>query len=209
MNMSKKDELEQTYSYLVKSHLYDSMDTKERVVRRCTPSIILAAKIIAKAFSMGNKVLLCGNGGSAADCQHIAAEFVNLLTLKNERPALPAIALTTDTSILTAAANDFGYDKVFVRPIQALGKPGDVLIGITTSGNSANVLSACAAARLHKMKTLVLTGSDGKCYSDGNVDVIIGVPSEKTQHIQEAHITIGHILCELVETMLYPLKETK
>lgn len=204
--MTPRDELDQSYSNLIKRHLYDSIDTKERVVGRCVASIVLAAKAIAKAFSTGHKVLLCGNGGSAADCQHIAAEFVNLLTLKNERPALPAIALTTDSSIITAAANDFGYGNVFVRQIQALGQPGDVLIGITTSGNSANVLAACKTAKLQKMHTLVLTGDGGICYSDEAVDIIIGVPSEKTQFIQEAHITIGHILCELVENMLFPMR---
>lgn len=193
----------QSYASLVRSHLYGSIETKEQLVHKCIPAIILAARTIAKDFKSNKKVLLCGNGGSAADCQHLASEFVNLLSLKNNRPALPAIALTTDSSVITAAANDFGYEHIFDRQIQALGNLGDILIGLTTSGNSANILSACAVAKQCHFTTLILTGDSGKVYTDENVDIIIGVPSNNTQYIQESHITIGHILCELVEYILF------
>lgn len=192
------------YSTIARNHLNDSIETKERLIRRKIGAIVNASKIISNAFQSGGKLLLCGNGGSAADCQHIAAEFVNLLNLENARPALPAIALSTDTSILTAVANDFGYDKIFSRQIQALGRPGDVLLGITTSGNSSNILLACAVAKDQQMTTIVMTGSGDLCY---DVDYVINVPSAVTQHIQEAHITIGHILCKLVETQMFSSEE--
>ena len=146
-------------------------------------------------------MLLGGNGGSAADCQHMAAEFVSRLTKDFERPALPAIALTTDTSFLTAFANDCGYDDVFARQVQALGKPGDLLIGIRTSGNSPNVVRAMAAAKAAQMRTLALTGDGGQLRR--MADVVVAVPSANTQHIQEAHLVIEHILCELVENALF------
>lgn len=194
---------EQSYASLVRSHLYGSIETKEHLAHKCIPAIILAARTIAKDIRSNKKVLLCGNGGSAADCQHLASEFINLLSLKNDRIPLPAIALTTDSSVITAAANDFGYETIFNRQIHALGHMGDILIGLTTSGNSANILSACAIAKQCHLTTLVLTGDAGKVYTDENVDIIIGVPSSNTQYIQEAHITIGHILCELVEYILF------
>lgn len=143
-------------------------------------------------------MLLCGNGGSAADCQHIAGELVGVLTQEFPRPALAAIALTTDSSILTASANDFGYGGVFERQVQALGRPGDVLLGISTSGNSENVLRAMACCRGLGMRGIALTGATGGKLAAA-ADLAICVPGANVQHIQEAHITIGHILCAIVE----------
>ncbi len=164
-------------------------------------SILSAAELIAQSFQSGGKVLLCGNGGSAADCQHMAAEFVNRLRAEFERPGLPAIALTTDSSFLTAFANDYDFERVFERQVQTLGKPGDVLIGISTSGNSTNVIRAVEAAEALTMHTIVLTGSGGRLAQIANV--AISVPSANTQYIQEAHLAIEHILCDLVERHLF------
>ena len=140
--------------------------------------------------------------GSAADSQHIAAEFVSVLSQTFPRPAVPSIALTTDTSMLTASANDFGFDGVFERQVEALGRAGDVLMGITTSGNSTNVLKAVARAKQAGMTTIGLSGRDGGRIREA-ADQCIVVPSDSTQHIQEAHIAIGHILCDLVERSLF------
>jgi D-sedoheptulose 7-phosphate isomerase len=148
------------------------------------------------------KVLLCGNGGSAADAQHLATEFVIRLSPKIERPALPAIALTTDSSMLTAGANDLGYDNVFTRSIEALGNEGDVLIGISTSGNSESVNRAFQKAREKKLATIGLLGKDGGKSKD-LVDIAIIVPSADTQRIQEGHITIGHIIFQEVEQEMF------
>ena len=156
---------------------------------------------MADTFRSGGKVLLCGNGGSAADCQHMATEFVSRLSKEFERPGLPAIALTTDTSFLTAFTNDCGFEGVFARQVQALGRPGDVLIGISTSGNSPNVIRAVEAARAAKMHIIALTGNSGRL--TGIVDIAIAVPSDNTQHIQEAHLGIEHLLCYLIERHLF------
>ena len=185
----------------VQAHLLESAEVKRQMVETCVDSILAAADLIVETFRSGGKVLLCGNGGSAADCQHLAAEFVNRLTMEFERPGLPAIALTTDTSFLTAFANDCGFERVFERQVQALGKPGDVLIGISTSGNSTNVIRAVEAARVADMRTIVLTGSNGRLA--GMANVAISVPSANTQYIQEAHLAIEHILCDLVERRLF------
>jgi phosphoheptose isomerase len=184
-------------------HLLGSISTKRRVLEECEAAILLAASVITNRLQRGGKVLLCGNGGSAADCQHIAGEMVSVLNQSFPRPGLPAIALTTDSSILTASANDFGYAGVFERQIQALGKPGDVLIGISTSGNSENVLRALAYASEHEIATICLTGATGGRMGK-MADVSICVPSANVQHIQESHISIGHILCDLVERTLFP-----
>ena len=189
----------------VQAHLLGSAEVKRQMVETCVDSILAAADLIAETFRSGGKVLLCGNGGSAADCQHMAAEFVNRLTMDFERPGLPAVALTTDTSFLTAFANDFGFEGVFERQVQTLGKPGDVLIGISTSGNSTNVIRAVEAARAANMGTIVLTGSDGRLA--GMANVAISVPSTNTQYIQEAHLAIEHILCGLVECHLFGERE--
>jgi phosphoheptose isomerase len=184
-----------------RAHLLASAEIKQKVTESCLDSILAAACLIADTFQSGGKLLLCGNGGSAADCQHMATEFVNLLTRDFERPALPAIALTTNASVLTAFANDFGVEGIFERQVQALGRPGDVLIGISTSGDSVNVLRAVAAAQAAKMRTVALTGSRGRLVE--MVTVAIAVPSASTQHIQEAHLAIEHVICDLVERYLF------
>ena len=184
-----------------RTHLLESAEVKREIAEKCIELIVRAANLIVDTFRSGGKVLLCGNGGSAADCQHVAAEFVNRLTVNFERPGLPAIALTTDTSFLTAFANDCGFEGVFERQVRTLGKPGDVLIGISTSGNSMNVIRAVEAARAANMRTIVLTGSSGRLA--GMANVAISVPSANTQYIQEAHLTIEHILCDLVERYLF------
>ena len=147
----------------------------------------------------GGKLLFFGNGGSAADAQHLAAEFVGRFQI--ERHALPAIALTTDSSILTAVGNDYGFDQIFARQVQALGRPGDVAIGISTSGNSPNVTGAIKQAAKQDLKTIGLAGKDGGSLAKA-VDVSIVVASTNVARVQECHITIGHILCELVENDL-------
>ncbi len=161
--------------------------------------IARAAGLIAGALRAGSKVLLCGNGGSAADAQHTAAELVGRFA--RERAALPAVALTTDTSTLTALGNDYGFERIFSRQVEALGRPGDVLLGISTSGHSPNVLQALQTARRLKMSTLALTGRDGGALP-GTCDLCLIVPAAETPRIQEAHITVLHIVCELVEAQL-------
>lgn len=185
----------------VRDHLLESADVKRLVAERCMDSITAAARLIADSFHSGGKLLLCGNGGSAADSQHMAAEFVSRLTADFERPGLPALALTTDTSFLTAFANDYSFEGIFERQVQALGKPGDLLLGITTSGSSANIVRAVEAATGAGMRTVVLTGNRGRLRA--MVDVAIAVPSDNTQYIQEAHLSIEHILCDLVERHLF------
>jgi len=185
----------------VRDHLLKSAEIQHQVAEKCVDSILEVADLITDTFRSGGKVLLCGNGGSAADCQHMAAEFVSRLTKDFDRPGLPAIALTTDTSILTAFANDCGYEGVFERQVRALGKPGDVLVGISTSGNSVNVLRAVEAAREMGMKTVGLLGMGGALKD--RVDYPIAIPSRETQHVQEALLSVEHILCHLVEQALF------
>ncbi|MBM3776971.1 MAG: SIS domain-containing protein [Acidimicrobiia bacterium] len=160
------------------------------------------AALIACAFREGRKLLLCGNGGSAADCQHMAAELVGRLTPETDRPGLPAIAITTDSSFLTAHANDRGFEGVFARQIQALGRTGDVLLAITTSGRSANVLRAIQEARRQGMSVVVLTGAGGPAAEVA--DVGITVPSTDTQLVQQVHVAVEHLICFLVERQLHP-----
>jgi D-sedoheptulose 7-phosphate isomerase len=186
----------------VVAQLSESAALKQRVAREGAPSILAAADTIAAAFRSGNKLLLCGNGGSAADCQHMATELVSRLTRERQRPALPAIALTTDTSFLTAFSNDCGFEGVFERQVEALGKPGDVLIAISTSGGSGNVVRAVEAARRLGLSTVGLLGEGGRL-TDLVARAIV-VPSRDTQRIQEALLAIEHILCDLVETALFP-----
>ena len=166
-------------------------------------AIVAAARLIAEAFQAGGKLLLCGNGGSAADCQHMAAEFVSKLQ-KTDAPrrALPALALTTDTSFLTAYANDVGFDEVFSRQIEAHGRRGDVLVAISTSGTSPNLIRALEAAQGAGLKTIALTGNSGRL--GGMADIAIAVPSSTVAHIQEAHLAIEHVISALVERLLYP-----
>ena len=156
-------------------------------------------RLMANRLAAGGKILWMGNGGSAADSQHLAAEIVGRFS--RERPALPSIALTTDTSILTSVGNDYGYEKVFSRQIEALCQPGDVVVGISTSGNSANVLEGLKAARGREALTVGLTGGDGGLLGP-LVDYCLIVPSRDTARIQEAHILMGHLLCDWVETEL-------
>ena len=145
----------------LESHIKESIATKQRLLERCGDDILAAAERIALCFRQDGKLLLCGNGGSAADAQHLAAEFVSVLTQSFLRPGLPAIALTTDSSVLTASANDFGFEGIFARQVQALGRRGDVLLGLSTSGNSENVIRAICYAREHGIFTVVLTGESG------------------------------------------------
>ena len=155
-----------------------------------------AGKAIAQAMKNGNKLMVAGNGGSAADSQHLVAEFVSRLT--RDRPALPALALTTDTSILTAVGNDYAYENVFERQVEALGRPGDVFLGISTSGNSRNLLKALAACRGRGMITIGYLGNRGGAMAE-LCDYKVIIPSNVTMHIQEAHLALEHILCMVVE----------
>ena len=186
---------------IVIKQLEESAATKTAVARTLPDRIVDAAHIIIAAFNAGGKALLIGNGGSAADAQHIATELVG--RFGKERDALPAIALTTDTSLLTAVANDCGYETVFSRQIEALAGNNDVLIAITTSGISPNILKAVTLAKTRGVSIIGLTGKSGGQLKD-LADIAIMVPSENTPRIQEAHITIGHILCHLVENALFP-----
>ena len=182
--------------------LNESSDTKLKMLKECSQDILAAVKIISDAYRNGKKVLLCGNGGSAADCQHIATELMIRLSHHINRPALPAIALTTDTSNLTAGGNDMGFENVFARNIEGLGNEGDVLIAISTSGNSLNIVKAVEKAEQKGMRVIgFLGGTGGKLKSSVHLPIVI--PSPNTQRIQEGHITTAHIICELVEDELY------
>ncbi len=185
----------------MQAHIEESARVTRRLVDVCGDAILRAADALTETFRAGGKVLLCGNGGSAADCQHMAAEFVSRLTADFTRPGLPALALTTDTSFLTAYANDCGYDGVFARQVQALGKPEDLLIGISTSGASANVVHAVRAAQGIGMRTVVLIGVGGALRE--LADIAIAIPSTSTQYVQEAHLMVEHILCDIVERQLF------
>jgi D-sedoheptulose 7-phosphate isomerase len=182
----------------------ESIRIKQIFLRENIDVLIKAIDAVVTAFQSGNKLLLFGNGGSAADAQHIAAEFVNRFRI--ERPPLPAIALTTDSSVLTSIANDYDYTQVFAKQVQALGKPGDVAIVLSTSGNSANVLAALTFCRQLKICTIALTGGSGGKIAQA-VDYILNVGgSTDTARIQESHILIGHVICEIVDAKLYPAK---
>ena len=187
---------------MAREYVRASADLKRKVADECIQQILEAASLITETFRGGGKVLLCGNGGSAADCQHMAAEFVSVLNQSFTRRALPAVALTTDSSFLTAYSNDFGYDGVFERQVEALGRPGDLLLGISTSGNSRNVVRAIEASRAAQMSSIVLTGRGGGRLGE-LATIAISVPCTETQHVQEAHLTIEHLICELVERQLF------
>jgi len=186
---------------LIRSQLRESSDLKRRVSETLDETILEAIFVVVESLKAGHKVMFCGNGGSAADAQHIAAELVGRTRAGQERTALPAISLTTDSSVLTALANDYGFDQVFQRQVEAIGLNGDVLVAISTSGNSLNVLHAVRAARERQIKTIGLLGRGGKLLSA--VDHAISVPSDNTARIQETHIAIGHVICDLVEKMLF------
>jgi phosphoheptose isomerase len=186
-----------------RTYLTETGDLMRSVAQDCLGDIVEAADRIAASFRAGGTLLICGNGGSAADAQHLATEFVSTLTLDHPRPAIRAIALTTDTSLLTAIANDFGADGVFARQVDALGRPGDVLLAISTSGNSANILRAAERARAGGVTVIGLTGAAGGQLAP-MADVAIRVPSSVTAHIQEAHLTIEQLIALLAERDLYP-----
>lgn len=186
----------------INDSLTESSEVKLKILRECREDILKAVDLIKDAFKNGKKLLLIGNGGSAADCQHIATEFVVRLSHTLQRPALPAIALTTDTSNLTAGGNDIGFENIFARNLEGLGNEGDVLLAISTSGNSVNIIKAVDKAEKKNIKVIgFLGGSGGKLKS--LVDLSVIIPSSNTQRIQEGHITVAHIICELVENELY------
>jgi len=185
---------------IVENCLKDSLKVKEDFIRENTSNLIFLAEKVALAFTSDRKLMLCGNGGSAADAQHIAAEFVNRYCM--ERPPLPALALTTDTSVMSCIGNDYSFAEIFSKQVKALGVAGDVLLGISTSGNSENVLTAVKAARKQGLFTAGLTGGEGGKLA-GMVDLALVVKSKDTPRIQEAHILAGHILCEIVEDRLF------
>ena len=182
--------------------LTESAETKHKIKDQSIESIIKAVDLLSACFKNGNKLLLCGNGGSAADCQHIATELMIRLNHNVQRPALPAIALTTDTSNLTAGGNDIGFENVFARNVEGLGTKGDVLLAISTSGNSPNVVKAAEMAHKKEMKVIGFLGGNGGKLKD-IVNLPIVIPSLNVQRIQEGHITVAHIICELVEDKLY------
>lgn len=181
----------------------ESAAVKRQFVEKNRQAIVDLATRIADSFSHGKKLLLFGNGGSAADAQHLAAEFVNRFMI--ERPPLPALALTTDTSIITSIGNDYDYSEIFSKQIKALGSEGDIAIGISTSGNSPNIIKAIEAAKAQGILTVGFTGKDGGKVA-GMVDMLFNVESKTTARIQETHITLGHVICELVDQILFGLK---
>ena len=185
---------------IVLSILETSIAIKRDCIENNIDTIIRAADMLASCITTGNKVLIFGNGGSAADAQHLAAEFVNRFQI--ERPPLAAIALTTDTSILTSIGNDYHFNDIFAKQVEALGRRGDIAWGISTSGNSANVIRAIEAARKIGVTTIGMTGRGGELAACA--DLVFSVPSDTTARIQESHITLGHILCDLLERKLYP-----
>ena len=180
----------------------ESIRVKEQFFKENISLIQEVAELIAKTLNEGGKILIFGNGGSATDASHIAAEFVN--RFKRERPGLPAIALNTDMAVLTAIANDYDYSEVFAKQIKALGQKGDVAIGISTSGSSRNVIKAIEVAKKRGLKTIAFTSKKGEKLIS-KVDYAFTVSSEETPRIQETHITLGHILCELVEDILFEI----
>lgn len=184
---------------LLSRSLEEHLEAFQALLRTKVGEIERAGESICAALGQGHKILLCGNGGSAADAQHIAAELVG--RYQKQRRAWPAIALTTDTSALTALSNDYGYENVFARQVQALAGTGDVLIALSTSGTSANVIKAAETARALGCKTVALTGGAGEPLASV-CDLAVIVPSQRTSRIQEAHITIGHLWCEMVDAKL-------
>ena len=183
----------------VKKILKNSGDLKYHVAETLSGQILKVARTIRDCLSNGGKLLLMGNGGSAADCQHIAAELIG--RFKKERKAIPALALTVDSSSLTALGNDYGFDTIFARQVEALAAPNDAVLGISTSGNSKNVILGLNIASKIGAKTIGLMGNDGGSMKD-SVDIGIIVPSDDTARIQEVHISIGHIICEIIEQEL-------
>ena len=189
----------------VAKSIQESIDDRQNLLRDSVSisSIARASEICVRALKAGNKLIFFGNGGSAADAQHIAAEFVG--RFRADRPALPALALTVNTSCLTAISNDYGFEHVFVRQLEALARPGDVAIGLSTSGNSKNVLLGISTAKRMELHTIALTGAaGGELKRATGVDLCVCFPSSETPRVQEGHILLGHMVCELVEQELYP-----
>jgi len=184
----------------------ESITTKQEFIKQHIDLIIEVSKLISDTFTKGNKILLFGNGGSASDASHIAGEFVN--RFKRERPGLPAIALNTDIAVLTSIANDYDYSEIFARQVKALAYEGDIVIAISTSGNSPNVLKAVDAAKKKKLKIVAFTGAKGDKLS-AKADYAFVVPSSNTPRIQETHITLGHVLCQMVEEILFEAHRKK
>lgn len=182
---------------IINNRFNETLEVLTKIKETQTELINEVAKILTESFKSGNKLLICGNGGSAADAQHIAAEFIGKF-YKIDRPALPAIALNTNTSIITALANDFGYEMTFSRQVEGLGQNGDVFITISTSGNSINAIEAAKIAKEKGMKVISFTGEGGGKLAEVS-DITIKVPSKNTPIIQNAHISILHIICEIVE----------
>ena len=185
----------------IKSLLLASASVKEQTAEMLSDTAQDAALMIAASLKNGGKLMLCGNGGSAGDSQHLAAEFVATLDHRNPRDGLAAIALTTDSSLITAFSNDFGFEGIFDRQVATLGKAGDVLIAISTSGNSENVLRAAKVAQDKQISVIAMTGEDGGKLKQVS-DIVLNVPSQKTMHIQEAHIALGHAITQAVEIAL-------
>jgi len=188
----------------VRAHFAATIDTQERAREALAGATASAAARLAQTLRDGGRILAAGNGGSAADAQHFAAEFTN--RFERERPPLAAIALTTDSSALTAIGNDYSFDQVFAKQVAALARPGDCFVGISTSGGSPNVLAALKAAHAARAWVLALTGRDGGAIAQalGPEDLELRVPAQRTAHIQEVHIVLLHCLCDLVDETLYP-----
>ncbi|MDO9287741.1 MAG: D-sedoheptulose 7-phosphate isomerase [Thermodesulfovibrionales bacterium] len=184
----------------------ESISVKEKFVKDNIDAIVEVSKVIADTFNDGKKLILFGNGGSATDASHIAAEFVN--RFKKERPSLPAIALNTDMAIITAIANDYDYSEIFARQLKAIGSEGDIVLAISTSGSAANVLKAMDVARKKKLRTIAFTGAKGEKFASKATYAFI-VPSDNTPRIQETHITLGHVLCQMVEEILFEAPRKK
>jgi len=185
---------------IIQKRFKESAEVKNRFLKENLSRLLDVVKLISHCFEVGNKLFFFGNGGSAADAQHLAAEFVNRYIM--DRPPLPAIALTTDASIITSVSNDFSFNEIFAKQLKALGKEGDIAVGISTSGTSPNIIKAFEVAKEMGIKTVALTGSDGGSLVK-IADVSLIVPSSSTPRIQEVHILIGHVLCELVEHYLF------
>ena len=199
MSKEIKNNLEQR----VKKHFFDSIETKQKAAETMPEDIVRAINLMHQALTSEKKILACGNGGSAADAQHFAAELIG--RFERERRELPAIALSTDSSILTAIANDYSYEVIFSKQVRALGQTGDVLLGISTSGNSANVIAAIEAAHLKGMSVIAFTGKDGGKIKNilKNSDVHLCVPAERTARIQETHLLLLHCLCDGVDHLMF------
>jgi len=187
----------------VRKHFTASIETKSHALEVLSEPVTIAAELIVESLLNEGKVLSCGNGGSAGDAQHFSAEMLN--RFERERPALPAIALSTDTSTLTSIANDYSYEEVFSKQIRALGRKGDILLAISTSGNSVNIIEAVKVAHQREMKVVSLTGKNGggmrELVQDGDIEIC--VPSNVTARIQEVHLLVIHCLCDLIDTQLF------